>query len=601
MKFFTKRTFLLLVTMLTFGIFWNVKTVKADYEISQFRMQINVNKDGSANINQSVLYDFDDDYHGVYLTQDLRGTAGAELEGITVSNNKGTQNQVPINNSGENLTAKVESSKKQMKIKVYNAVSSDDQTKITYHYRINGVVTNYKDTAEINWKVIGSGWDVPLEDAQVTIKLPGKNVKGLHAWSHGEAAGYTTVDKAKGKVTLDIGDNPENTFVEAHMVFPTALTPDNKKIVNQNHLAAVKKQEYQLVKRENEAQARARRIATYAKITSAIISVLILIGMMGWLKKHGYHQYDIPTPMEHSFDVPSISPAEAEALFNKSKADTKGVSAEMLVLAAEGKLKFKQIPYGKRGKETTEIERQGKFNMSFVDHCLDRIGDGQQVTIKQINDYAKKDKKNNVATWYKEWQSEVDTNLARFKDTYNISYRYGLLGLAIGTPILAFIVGIIGRFGEATNLYWIGGIVLTLIIEAWVLATWDKVSMYNEAGLQQYNQIRGFKQMMKDIAHFNTAEIGDLILWEQILPYATAFGLAEKVAKKLKTDFGTQLNENVPFYAYYYGINGMHVGIANSISTSISHSVSASSSGSSGGFSGGSSGGFGGGSGGGAF
>ncbi len=145
--------------------------------------------------------------------------------------------------------------------------------------------------------------------------------------------------------------------------------------------------------------------------------------------------------MEHSFDVPSISPAEAEALFNKSKADTKGVSAEMLVLAAEGKLKFKQILYGKRGKETTEIERQGKFNMSFVDRCLDRIGDGQQVTIKQINDYAKKDKKNNVATWYKEWQSEVDANLARFKDTYNISYRHGLLGLAITTPILAFIVG----------------------------------------------------------------------------------------------------------------------------------------------------------------
>lgn len=71
MKFFTKRTFLLLVTMLTFGIFWNVKTVKADYEISQFRMQINVNKDGSANINQSVLYDFDDDYHGVYFLKCL--------------------------------------------------------------------------------------------------------------------------------------------------------------------------------------------------------------------------------------------------------------------------------------------------------------------------------------------------------------------------------------------------------------------------------------------------------------------------------------------------------------------------------------------------
>jgi uncharacterized membrane protein len=601
MKFFTKRTFLLLVTFLMLGIVWNVSSAKADYEVSQFRMQININKDGSADVNQSVTYDFDDDYHGVYLTQDLKGTSGAKLEGITVSNNKGPKNKVAINNSGRNFTAKVESTKNQMKLKVYNAVSSDDQAKIMYHYRINGVVTNYKDTAEINWKVIGSGWNVPLADAQVTIQLPGTKVKKLQAWSHGEAAGYTTVDRTKGRVIMDIGDNPENSFVEAHMVFPTALTSDNKKVVDKNQLAAIQKQEYRLVKRENEAQARAKKTAFYVKVIASILSVIVVSGMLGWLKKHGYHRYNAPMPIEHSFDIPTVTPAEAEALLGKNQADTKGVSAELLMLVAEGKLKFTQIPYGKRGKETTEIKRNGEFNMSFIDHCIDEIGDGQRVTIKQINDYAKKDKKNKVAKWYKAWQAEVDASLHRFKDDYNISYRHGLLGLAITTPVLAIVVGILGRLGEATNLYWIVGLFLTILIEIWILVTWDNVSMYNEVGLQQYNQIKGFKQMMKDIAHFNTAEIGDLILWEQILPYATAFGLAEKVAKKLKTDFGPRLDENVSFYAYYYGIHGANLGLASSISSSISHSVSASSGGSSGGFSGGSSGGFGGGSGGGAF
>ena len=32
-------------------------------------------------------------------------------------------------------------------------------------------------------------------------------------------------------------------------------------------------------------------------------------------------------------------------------------------------------------------------------------------------------------------------------------------------------------------------------------------------------------------------EVGDIVLWEQIMPYAVAFGLAKKVIKALKAEF----------------------------------------------------------------
>ncbi len=136
-----------------------------------------------------------------------------------------------------------------------------------------------------------------------------------------------------------------------------------------------------------------------------------------------------------------------------------------------------------------------------------------------------------------------------------------------------------------------------------------RVSQYNAAGLRAMNEAQGFRRMLRDIGHFDTAKIGDLILWEQILPYAVAFGLAKQVTKQLHTDFGEQIIEtSLPelYPVYFIGNIGQPLMgvVGGSIATAISTADSVSLAGKSGGFSGsgfGGSGGFGGGSGGGAF
>lgn len=51
---------------------------------------------------------------------------------------------------------------------VYNKMTDEIQT-VIYQYRIPEIITNYNDIAEFNRKVIGSAWEDPLNDVDVTV------------------------------------------------------------------------------------------------------------------------------------------------------------------------------------------------------------------------------------------------------------------------------------------------------------------------------------------------------------------------------------------------------------------------------------------------
>lgn len=174
-----------------------------------------------------MTYQFDDDYHGVFNVQDLKGIQGAQLEGVTTQLNGGTTVTAAPSETGANNTYQLTQNADRMRVKLYRQVQEDDKLRVVYRYRLKGVVTNYADTAELNWKVIGSGWDVPLNNVKIVIQLPAKNVSALQAWTHGPLSGQTKVERAAGRVTMTLGHNPANQFVESHLLFPTTVTATN--------------------------------------------------------------------------------------------------------------------------------------------------------------------------------------------------------------------------------------------------------------------------------------------------------------------------------------------------------------------------------------
>ncbi len=57
------------------------------------------------------------------------------------------------------------------------------------------MVTIWRDMAEMNWKIIGSKWDVALHYVWILITLPHTNVRQLQAWTPGQTNGSTQVNR----------------------------------------------------------------------------------------------------------------------------------------------------------------------------------------------------------------------------------------------------------------------------------------------------------------------------------------------------------------------------------------------------------------------
>ena len=134
-------------------------------------------------------------------------------------------------------------------------------------------------------------------------------------------------------------------------------------------------------------------------------------------------------------------------------------------------------------------------------------------------------------------------------------------------------------------------ILLVLAILA-VVYNKKKLSAYTARGAEVTNQVRGFKKMLDEIGNFKMRDIGELILWEEIMPYAVALGVSKKVLKQLKLEFADEIDDtNLLFWGTFYS-DGKN-GFANNFNSSFESAtnINSSPSGGSGGFSGGSGGG----------
>lgn len=204
-------------------------------------------------------------------------------------------------------------------------------------------------------------------------------------------------------------------------------------------------------------------------------------------------------------------------------------------------------------------------------------------------------------TAYSLWQQKVmeDADKIEYKDKQNISLRKKALAWLIVTTL----VTVTTLFLLANNFIVCGFLVILYAVFVFsCIHYYRSHAPYSEKGQALKYQIMCFRGMLNDIGNFDMKKVGDLVLWEQILPYAVSLGLAMKVINALKINFATA--ELTTMGVYYPILLGGNWNFNDTMTTSMSSAITnynSSVSGGSGGFSGGSSGGFGGGSGGGAF
>lgn len=561
-------------------------------------------KNGDVIVKQAVTYAFDGKFHGVYYDQDLKGIKGVEDIGAEIAVDDKPVD-LPVENSGKNNTLSIERGSDKVRMKIYHEMDGGSAT-FVYRYTIKSLITNYRDTAELNWKVIGKGWEKPLSDVQITINLPSRPVPDLKAYGHGDLSGETKVDRNRGRVVMTIEHNPARTFVETHLLFPTSVTPDCLNVKNIIYKEEAERKERELAKIANEKR---RKERFFSYLAFGLVSVLSLAIPVTALVGPGERTKKLKNYVR-SYEIPKMPPEQAYVLDKGEQPNARTYTAHLMDLAGQKRILIE--PAGK-GDWKFSKKRRNDFNDGDLDEFLfEKVGDGQSYTMKQLKKYGR-DHENSerlydkFESWCSHTEIRVNTDYKSMKNALwyerlKTYFKYNVYAV-IAVLVFLFLKGLFAGW----QLILLAELALSSICIFYYRMTHDK---YNQKGQEQRYQVRCFKKMLKDIGRFDLREVGDIVLWEKILPYAVAFGVARRVIRELKATYGKEavneaFRENRAFVDDSEDCGSFEPdsfsGTLSRASSNFHVSSSSSSSGGSGGFSGGSSGGVGGGSGGGAF
>lgn len=595
--------------VISLAIFWP-KTVKADvdYDIDSVTVNAKVQRNGSLLIKRKIKYSFDSSAHGVYYKQNLNQNQKIKDPQVTVQDNKGKTIKVTPGD-GQNNSYQLTKNSEGYRFKVFHNIADDSDFTVTYAYQITNAIINWADTAELNFKIIGDGWDRDLDHVKAVVEVNnGQKVHSLNAWAHGQLSGYTDVNHNKGLITMTADDVPGDEGIEVHAIFPKSITALNTNTRNKKHKQFVLKQEAQFAREANERRRRKKMLDNTIVVVAAIVASLLSIFIV--IKSFRIKQIGVKPKktkeLAHNYDIPDVTPVQARILDRNDEPDSVAFTAYLTYLAGKKRIAISKLNSKFRSNyEIKLLDPKVKEENPVLKYIFNKIGDGESFTTKKL-------RKNHSSKLGKTFDKWSDAQYDKVEDKGYLdpkveNKRNRMKGLMIADIVIliAFAVLMIMFASSRYGFSLLGLDAFLMVIDAIAFIHYFRhVSEYTAKGAEETNRIRGFKKMLKDIGHFNVRDVGELILWEDIMPYAVAFELSDKVIEELHKNFSKQEFIDAGFDSGFWIYMGSdNNDFAESFSSSLTSGLGSSSStgGSSGGFSGGNSGGFGGGSGGGAF
>ncbi|MCK5416783.1 DUF2207 domain-containing protein, partial [Candidatus Parcubacteria bacterium] len=144
--------------------------VSAEEMITNFDTKIEINKNSSINVTETIDYDFGEnaiDRHGIYRDIIYKykargGNFNLRINEISVLDSKGYDYNFAINNKG-----------KYKSIKIGDAdVLVSGKKRYVIKYQVNRAINFFNDYDELYWNATGDEWKVPIKQSKTIIILP---------------------------------------------------------------------------------------------------------------------------------------------------------------------------------------------------------------------------------------------------------------------------------------------------------------------------------------------------------------------------------------------------------------------------------------------
>ena len=583
------------------------------YEIERLDIVANIERDGSLEVEERVIYDIGK-INGILYNIDALGYGKfTDLQIFYEDDGEFKQARNNTAPSEGNFTVSVDDGL--YKIKLY-APSQNERKEFIFRYNLTRGVTVYRDIAQLNRKMVGKEWQNSIGNISVTVNLP-ENVKkdDIYAFGHGPLTGNIEILDGKS-VRYTLNDYRPGEFLEVNLLFPkNILTSFNPLLMkNKSALKEILDMEGKLAKEANDARKRAI-IGFYLGRVVLVLAVAWWLFLVVFIYLKNSKRYKVENEYGEYFrELPDdYSPSIAGTLVSRNLYPSgRELFAMLLDLVRKGHLKLEEgektttLILQESGKPLSEEE---KFILNWY---IRELGDGEKIILESVEASIKgrggaKEFNRN----YERWRTIVyldmlEKNLKMDKrDKFSTS-----LGIFTG---IAYFIG-----GGMLVVYFQSELFILMILLGFILLPYTfsrkRASLEKEKAISRWE---AFKKFLVDYSNLEEAKLASIELWEHYFVYAVALGVAEKVAKgysKIMSKKGEEStiiggrgyrnNSLMNMYLYSHAFRSMERNtsfVAQRAMESVARSSRSSARGRGGGFSGGSSGGGGGRSGGGAF
>lgn len=543
------------------------------WSIPDYHADITVNTDASIDVHETIKVVFSEDRHGIF--RDIPTTA-------TFNGKKVALPITAINILQDGKPAIVDQSKNSSMLKL--TIGNPDELITGSHvydirYHVTGAVNFFDTFDELNWNVTGNAWPIELTKVSATLHVPGAVTPTTLCYTGPKGS---TVQNCTGVATEG----------EARYSASDTLT-----VISHWPKGVVTKP---------LSYDQSRQVSVADQLLwwgSWVAAILLALGTFVFMFRHWSEKGkdpDEPKTVIAQYEPPTgVLPAEATVIYGQN-VSSKAITATIIDLAVRGYLRIE------------EREHQNFFGKK-KDFALFRVKPEDET----LRDYEKAILQMLFAS--KESQDETGTTLLSVmkKHVSKISVMVEAIrsGIAEGVNARGYFIGnpvttvakysIISTVMIAVPIYVFADLMdrvptWVLVLMGGVVAAGASIggfglfmSRRSEIGAKAHWQLKGFKLYLTTAEKYRVQWQEDNHIFEKFLPYAIAFGVAEKWSK-------TFADVSMPKPDWYSGSgnwNSIYAWHAlNSFSTSFSSSTVPSGGGSSGGGSGGGGGGGGGGS-----
>jgi uncharacterized membrane protein len=521
-------------------------------KIEEFLVKIEINKDGSIFIKESILYDFGQELrHGIYRTIPLKGIKIKVLEVVDEFNNPYPFQLIKDN---ESLTIKIGDPNKTL----------SGRHKYNISYQVFNAIGFLEDHDELYWNVTGNKWQIPIEKAEAEVLLPeGISRENL------KIECFTGIFGSKEKNCQFLVKENDKVWFGV-----------NKSLNPREGLTIALGWPKGIIKRPSFFQRILLLMINFWPLLVPIFAFIYLF--QEWLRKGKDPKIKKPIIAEYT-PPDDLKPAEVSFILNQ-KVQPRDLSATIIDLAVRGFLKIREI--------------KGEGILKTKDYEIEKLKDDGELSdyektffkrlFKEENKVRISSLKNKFAEDFEIISIEIADSITKRK--YFVESPYKIIKrLAIFGFLIAFIMFFLAGFTK-NSLCIVSGAITWVLFLIFLFV----MPKRTEKGANTYWMILGFKEYIQSAEKYRAQFYEKENIFEKYLPYAMIFGLTEKWAKAFEGIYQKPPSWYEGEFGLTFGVGAFSVSLNNCFS-SLTNSFS-SRRGGGGGFSGGGSGGGGGGS-----